>query len=71
LNKIAFRLENRTGDEHTTELLLCFPSGSSYSVLQDGKAIQLNRTGDWDYPVRGALKVTTRASKIEIVGASR
>src|ERR1043166_3488790 len=36
LKKIAVALENRTGDEHVTELPLSVPSGSSYSVLQDG-----------------------------------
>jgi hypothetical protein len=71
LNKVAFMLENRSGDEHTTELLLALPGGSSYSVLQDGKAMPMNRTGNWDYPLRAELKVTSQPSKIEIVPASR
>src|SRR5215475_1245444 len=45
LNKIAFALENRTGDEHVTELLLSLPNGESYSVLQNGKTVPLTRTG--------------------------
>jgi hypothetical protein len=71
LNKIAFMLENRSGDEHTTELLLALPAGSSYSVLQDGKAMPMNRTGNWDYRLRAELKVTAQPSKIEIVHTSR
>ena len=71
LNKIAFSLENRTGDEHTTGLLLSLPVGSSYSVLKNGTAIQLNPTGNWDYPLRAELKVTSQPSRIEIVTGSR
>jgi hypothetical protein len=67
LNKIEFTLENRTGDEHATELLLSFPTGSSYSVLQDGKAIPLNRTGNWDFPLRAELKITLEPSRVEII----
>src|SRR5215475_1135066 len=48
LNKIEFTLENRTGDEHATELLLSLPAGPSYSVLQNGKAIQVTATDNWD-----------------------
>lgn len=70
LDKIAFTLENRTGDEHTTELLLSPPTGTTYSVLQNGKTIQLNRNSDWDYPLRAEIKVTSQPSNIEIVRAS-
>lgn len=71
LNEIAFTLENRTGDEHTTGLWLSLPAGSSYAVLQNGKAVPLNQTGNWDYPLRAEIKVTSQPSKIEIVRASR
>jgi hypothetical protein len=71
LNKIAFTLGNRTGDEHTTELLLSASSDSPYSVLQNGKEVQLSRTGNWDYPLRAELKVTSQPDKIEIVRAGR
>jgi hypothetical protein len=71
LNKLAFSLENRTGDEHTTELLLSPPDGSSYSVLQNGKAIPLKQTEIWDYPLRAELKIGLQPCTIEIVSASR
>jgi hypothetical protein len=71
LNKIAFTLENRTGDEHTTGLLLSFPAESPYSVLQNGKTIPLNRTGNWDYPLRAELKIALQSSKVEIVHATQ
>jgi hypothetical protein len=71
LNKIVFTLENRTGDEHTTELLLSVPTGSTYSVLQNGNAIPLNRTSNWEYPLRAELKVALQPSKVEIVHATQ
>jgi hypothetical protein len=67
LNKVAFTLENRSGDEHMTGLLLSLPKGNSYSVSQNGKTIELNQTGNWDYPLRAALKITLQPSKAEIV----
>ena len=67
LNKIAFTVENRTGDEHTTELFLSLPTGSTYSVFQNGRTMELNRTGNGDYPLRTDLSVTSRSTKIEII----
>ncbi len=66
LNKITFTLENRTDDEHATDLKLSLPDGSSASVMQNGKKIALTPTGNWDYPWRAELKVTRQPSKIEI-----
>ena len=68
LNKIAFVLENRTGDEHMTELLLSLPVDSDYRVLQNGNEIPLKRTGNWDYPLHAELKVGGRPDVIEIRG---
>lgn len=70
LKKIAFTLENRTGDEHTAELLLSLPSGSAYSIFQDGKAVPLERTGNWDYPWRAELRVAAQPGNVEIVRTS-
>jgi hypothetical protein len=67
LSKIGFTVENRTGDEHTIELLLSLPAGSSYAVLQNGTPVVLKRTGNWDYPDRAELKVGLQPATIEIV----
>lgn len=67
LSRIAFTLENRTGDEHTTGLWLSWPAGSFCTVLQDGRKVALVATHDWDYPQRAELKVTSRPGKIEII----
>jgi hypothetical protein len=64
--KISFTLENRTGDEHTTELSLSLPLGTSWTVIQNGKPVTVVQTGVWDYPLRAALKVTRTPSQIEI-----
>jgi hypothetical protein len=66
LNKITFTLENRTRDAHTTGLWLSLPAGSSYSVLQNGAKIALTPTGNWDYPLRAELKITSEPSNIVI-----
>jgi hypothetical protein len=71
LKRIAFSLEDRTSDTHTTGLWLSVPDGNSYSVLQNGKNVPLNQTGNWDYPLRAELKVTSQPSKIEIVQANQ
>jgi hypothetical protein len=70
LKKISFTLENRTGDEHNTGLWLSLPPGLSYAVFQDGKKVELNRNGTWDFPLRAELKLMRGSSKVEIVQES-
>ena len=67
LNKVAFTLENRTGDEHRTGLWLSLPAGSSWSILQDGHKLALAPTGNWDYPMRAELKIARQPGRIEII----
>jgi hypothetical protein len=64
--KIAFTLENRTGDQHTTTLKLSFHPTAMYEVRQDGKKVPLAKTGIWDYPWQADLIMTEASSKIEI-----
>jgi hypothetical protein len=71
LSTISFTLENRTGDEHTTELSLSPPAGSAYIVLLNGARVQLNPTGNWDFPFRAQLKVKLQPARIEIVKIDR
>jgi hypothetical protein len=66
LNEISCILENRTGDEHTTELLLSLPTQTSYSLFQNGEPIPLKQTGNWDYPSRAELRVAAQPVTIEI-----
>jgi hypothetical protein len=64
---VTFSVENRTGDEHKTGLLLSLPEGSSYTVRHNGKPISLERTGNWDYPRRAELKISGKENHVEIV----
>ena len=66
LQHLAFTVENRTGDEHTTEVSLRFPYGTSYTIAQDGQPLRLVPTGDWDYPWRTTLTLGAAATRIEL-----
>ena len=57
LGKIAFTIENRTSNAHTTGVRLSFPVNSQYELRQDGKVVPLVQTGDWDYPWRAELSL--------------
>ncbi len=67
LDRIAFILENRTGDEHATTLRLSFPFGAGYDVLQDGKKLELAQTGDSDYPWQAQINVGATPARMDIV----
>ena len=63
LARIAFGIENRTGDAHTTDIRLSIPVATKYQMTANGAAVTLEPTGDWDYPfvahvaVKGAVAV--------------
>ncbi|NJD66767.1 MAG: hypothetical protein FIB00_16255 [Chloroflexi bacterium] len=68
LARVAFTLENRTGDEHRTQVSLRLPYGASYALLQDGRPVPLVPTGDWDYPWDATLAVRADgATRVELV----
>jgi hypothetical protein len=66
LGQVAFTIENRTGDAHTTTVRLSLPVNSSYTLTVDGKPVTLVQTGDWDYPWRADVSVTSQSVKIEL-----
>jgi hypothetical protein len=66
LGRITFTLENRTGDTHGTEVLLAFPYGTTYTLEQDGMPVELETTGDWDYPWRATLRIMGERSIITL-----
>ena len=67
LSRISFTLENRTKDKHLTALRLSAHPSEMYDVLQDGRKIDLIRTGNWDYPWLAELLMNEKPSKIEII----
>ncbi|MGH9408563.1 MAG: DUF5695 domain-containing protein [Vicinamibacterales bacterium] len=57
LDRVAFTLENGTGDTHTTLIRLSLPPEAHFELRQDGKAVPLEQTGDWDYPWKATLSI--------------
>ncbi|MDP6357667.1 MAG: DUF5695 domain-containing protein [Planctomycetota bacterium] len=66
LSRATFSLENRTGDEHRTGILLSIPADMQLQVLRDGKSVSLEETDDWDYPWRSEIEMGEAACQIEI-----
>jgi len=64
---ISFNVENRTGDNHKTGLMLSFPEGHTYTVRHNGTPVVLAKTNNWDYPLRAELDIRDATSRIEIV----
>lgn len=71
LGKIVFTVENRTGNAHRTGVRISMPVHAQYELLQDGRAVALQQTGNWDYPWRAELAISGPASKVEIVRVDR
>jgi hypothetical protein len=71
LQRIAFRIENRTGNHHTTGLRVSFPEHTPYEVRQDGKSVPLVQTGSWDYPWRAELSMRGSGAAVELVRVER
>jgi hypothetical protein len=67
LGRIAFIVENRTSDRHTTGLRLSCPAGTGYDLLASGQPVALAATGDWDYPWRGEINVKGLSVEIELL----
>ena len=67
LARVAFAVENRTGDAHTTGLRLSLPVNTQFDLRQDGKPVAMVQTGDWDYPWRADLPMPLAGSQIELV----
>jgi hypothetical protein len=67
LGRVAFTVENRTGDVHKTRLRLSLPAQARYVLSQAGRPVRLDPTGDPDYPWRAELEVGVNGAKVELV----
>jgi hypothetical protein len=67
LGRIAFDVENRTGDAHKTAVRLSFPPQAAYGLFLDGRPVPLVPTGDWDYPWRAEFEMGAAGAKVELV----
>lgn len=68
-HRIFFTLENRTADRHTTGLWLSLPDGTACTVQLNGTPVSLQPTGNWDYPRRAELDLTTNPASVQITAA--
>ncbi len=66
LERVAFTLENRSGDAHPATLRLALPDGARYRVLCDGAEVPLRLAGDGDYPWQSELPVGGGPGRVEI-----
>jgi len=71
LRRITFTLENRTKDQHVTDLRFSVHPSVAYDVLQDGQKVVLNKTSNWDYPWQAKLRMNEKPSEIAIIRAVR
>jgi hypothetical protein len=71
LNTIAFTVENRTATSHTAAVRLSWPPNAKYMLTQDGAAVPLLQTGNWDYPWRAELTLPPSGAKIELTRMNR
>ena len=71
LDRIAFTVENRTGDAHKTAVRLSLPAHTKYGLFQDGKPVSLVSTAEWDYPWRTEFEIAGKGVKVELVRSDR
>jgi len=71
LGRVAFTVENRTGDVHRTRLRLSWPANTRYELRLDGRPVSVDPTGDHDYPWRADLEVGVNGAKVELLRTNR
>ena len=68
LRRVAFTLENRTGDRHTTVLSFAPPGGAGrWEVRADGRRVALAPHAHTDYPLRAEIPMGTGPARVEMI----
>jgi hypothetical protein len=68
LRRVAFTLENRTGDRHTTVLSFAPPGGAGrWEVRADGRRVALVPHAHADYPLRAEIPMGTGPARVEMI----
>jgi hypothetical protein len=67
LRRVAFTVENRTGDRHTTVLAFAPPGGGRWEVRLDGRRVALQPNASADYPLRAELAMGPGPARIEMI----
>jgi hypothetical protein len=68
LTRVAFTLNNRTGDAHTTVLAIASPGAADrWEIRVDGRRTEVKPNASSDYPLRADLPMSTRPAKVEML----
>jgi hypothetical protein len=66
LKSVAFAIENRTGQAHVTMMKLALPVNAHLGLTVDGKAVELKRVDDPDYPWRAEVRVAGASALVTL-----
>ena len=68
LTRVAFTLENRTGDAHTTVLAIASPGAADrWEIRVGGRRIEVKPDANTDYPLRAEIAMGSGPAKVEMV----
>jgi hypothetical protein len=68
LTRVAFTLENRTGDAHTTVLAIASPSAADrWEIRVDGRHVTITPNASTDYPLRADIPMGTGSARVEMI----
>ena len=68
LTRVAFTLENRTGDAHTTVLAIASPAATDrWEIRVDGRRVEVKPNANSDYPLRADIPMGTGLARVEMV----
>ena len=67
LRRVAFTLENRTGDRHTTVLAIATPGAADqWEIRVDGRPVDLKPSAIMDYPLRAEIAMGPGSARVEM-----
>jgi hypothetical protein len=67
LRRVAFTLENRTGDRHTTALAIATPGAADqWEIRVDGRPVDLKPSASTDYPLRAEIPMGPGPARVEM-----
>jgi hypothetical protein len=67
LRRVAFTVENRTGDRHTTVLAFAPPGDGRWEMRVDGRRVALQPNASADYPLRAEFAMGPGAARVEMI----
>jgi len=67
LQRVAFTVENRTGDSHTTVLAFALPGNGRWEVRVDGRRVTLQPNASTDFPLRATIAMGQAPARVEMI----